>query len=134
VLLLGTAACSDEAPEAVSQEQYDELAQRLCDQHADTIARAFSETIPDSDSEEANYYTGELIPIAKAMIQRLVDLGFPPDRDADYRAGLVEANDALNTLAADPYRYIDQRHEGIDPDTDLLRRVERGFHEADIPC
>ena len=52
---------------------------------------------------------------------RLAELGFPPEHDADYRAGLNAGVGALDDLAADPYRFIDMRHRSVlEPDEDYL--------------
>ncbi len=134
---LPAAGCSDDdgGGGPVTQEEYDAEAERLCNQHGDVFARAQVEDTPDSDAEDVTYYTTELIPRARSVISRLAELGFPPDRDADYRAALTDANDALNDLEAEPYRYVDDRHDGtIDPEQDYITRLRRGFEAADVPC
>ncbi len=136
VAALAVAGCSDDDGGAtVTQEEYDAEAERLCNQHGDVFARAQVEDTPDSDAEDVTYYTTELIPRARSVINRLAELGFPPDRDAEYRAALTDAVDALNDLEAEPYRYVDDRHDGtIDPEEDYITRLRRGFEGADVPC
>jgi hypothetical protein len=136
-LAAGVAGCGDDGggAEVVTQEQYEAEAERLCTQHGSVFERAYNDTAIDSDAEEVDFFLADFIPRAKAFINRLAELGFPPDRDADYREALTDALDALNELEAEPYRYVDDRHDGtIDPDEDFLTRVRRGFEAADIPC
>ena len=136
-LLLPLAACSDEAeaPEATTQEEYDAEAERLCNQHGEIIERAFVEVVEDSDAEEAAFYTTDLIPRTRALIRRLAELGFPPDKDAEYRAALTEAMAVLGEIEADPFTYIDERHRGeTPPEEDLLNRLRASLDAADVPC
>jgi hypothetical protein len=137
VLLPFVAACSDseEAPEATTQEEYDAEAERLCNQHGDIIERAFVEQVEDSDAEEAAFYTTDLIPRTRALIRRLADTGFPPERDAEYREALTEAMAVLAEIEADPFAYIDQRHRReTPPEEDLLNRLRASLDAADVPC
>ena len=136
-LLPLAAACSDDPEPAptVTQEEYDAEAQRLCDQHGDVIERAFVEESPDSDAEEAAFYRTDLIPRGRALVRRLADLGFPPDKDAEYRAALSEALAVLAEIEADPFAYIDERHRAeTPPEEDLLNRLRAAFDTADVPC
>ena len=136
-LLPIVAACSDdpEPVEAVTQEEYDAEAARLCEQHGEVITRAFVEESPDSDAEEAAFYTSDLVPRGRALIRRLADLGLPPDKDAEYRAALNEALDVLATIEADPFDYIDERHRAqTPPEEDLLNRLRAALDAADVPC
>ena len=137
VLLPFVAACSEgeEAPEAVTQEEYDAEAERLCNQHGDIIERAYVEEVEDSDAEEAAFYTTDLIPRTRALIRRLAETGFPPERDAEYREALTEAMAVLGEIEADPFTYIDERHRGeTPPEEDLLNRLRRALDTADVPC
>ena len=131
------AACSDdpEPPATVTQEDYDAEAARLCEQHGDIIERAFVEESPDSDAEEAAFYRTDLIPRTRALIRRLADLGFPTDKDAEYRAALGEALAVLGEIEADPFAYIDERHRAqTPPEEDLLNRLRAALDNADVPC
>jgi hypothetical protein len=135
VLLLASACSDEEEPEVVTQEVYDEEAERLCGQHREILERAYTETVPDSDAEEAAFYTSDLIPRARALIRRLGEIGFPPERDAEYREALNRALTALADLEAHPYRYIDQRHRGvIAPEDDFINRLREAFADAEVPC
>jgi hypothetical protein len=109
-LLPMVAACSDdpEPVEAVTQEEYD---------------------------AEAAFYTSDLVPRGRALIRRLADLGFPADKDAEYRAALGEALAVLATIEADPFDYIDERHRAeTPPEEDLLNRLRAALDAADVPC
>lgn len=135
-MLGSVAACGDdEEAVAVTQEDYEAEVERLCGQHGEVLASAYSEVRPDSDAEEAAFYTSDLIPRARAIIRRLADLGFPADKDAEYRQGLNEALVVLDELAAQPYRYIDQRHrQELSPEEDLMNRLRVAFESADVVC
>jgi hypothetical protein len=136
LVLSSLAACSeDKAAAAVSQDQYDEAATRLCEQHGPVLAEAYDEVRPDSDAEEAAYYLSDYVPRARAVISELAGDGFPPDKAEAYTTALNDALAALDELATQPYRYIDQRHaRTVAPDDDLLVRVRHDFESADIPC
>ena len=137
VLALGSvAACGDDEGEvAVTQEEYDAEVERLCGQHGEVLSAAYSEVRPDSDAEEAAFYTSDLIPRARALIRRLADLGFPPDKDAQYRQGFNDALAVLSELGAEPYRYIDERHrQELTPEEDLMNRLRAAFASADVVC
>ena len=133
--LLG--ACSDDdsaGADPVTQEEYDAEAQRLCDQHGEVIARAYS-PVDDSDAAEAAFYTTELVPRTRALIRRLADLGLPPDRSAEYTTALNDALTVLGEIEADPFAYIDSRHdESSPPEEDLLNRLRAALDAADVPC
>ncbi len=132
---LALASCGDdEEPERVTPAQWEEEATRLCAQHGEVLARAYTEQVPDSDAGEAAFYTADFVPRARAVVRRLVELGFPPEDEEVYRAALGRVIDALAELEAAPHQYIDDRHRGIDPDDDLLVYVEEGFAAADVPC
>ena len=136
-LLPLAAACSagEEAPEPTTQEEYDAEAERLCNQHGDIIERAFVERVDDSDAEEAAFYTTDLIPRTRALIRRLAETGFPPERDAEYREALTEAMAVLAEIEADPFTYIDERHRAeTPPEEDLLNRLRAALDTADVPC
>jgi hypothetical protein len=132
------AGCNDDdagAGEAVTQEQYDTEAVRLCAQHGDVLARAYAETRPDSDAEEAAFYESDLIPRGRSLIHRLAEMGFPPENDAAYREAFNEALAVLDQIDAEPYRYIDQRHRReLAPEEDLINRLKAAFVAADVPC
>ncbi len=130
-------SCSDddEPQAAVTQEEYDAEAARLCAQHGDTIARAYVEVQPDSDAEEAAFYTTDFIPRTRALIRRLADLGLPPEQAEAYTAALNEALAVLGEIEANPLRYIDERHLGeTPPEEDLLNRFRAALDDADVPC
>lgn len=136
-LVLGSvAACGDdEEAVGVTQEEYDAEVERLCGQHGEVLAAAYAEVRPDSDAEEAAFYTSDLIPRSRALIRRLADLGFPAGKDAEYRQGLNEALAVIEELAAQPYRYIDQRHRReLTPEEDLMNRLRAAFESADVVC
>ena len=73
--------------------------------------------------EEAAFYRADFIPRARALVNRLAETGFPPDKDDDYRAAFNRALAALQDLEDDTAQYIDDRHRGIDPEEDLLTQV-----------
>ena len=135
--LLG--ACGDDggggaAPPTVSQEDYDAEAERLCGQHGEIIARAYS-PVDDSDAEEAAFYTSDLIPRTRALVRRLADLGLPAERRDEYTAALNEVLAVMAELEADPIGYIDSRHEESRPlEEDLLTRLRAALDAADVPC
>jgi hypothetical protein len=132
------AACGDDGEDATgtaSQEAWDAEAARLCEQHGSVIARAYNETVPDSDAEEAAFYTTDFVPRTRALIRGLADLGLPAEREEQYRTALNDALDALGQIEADPFGYIDERHaQETPPEEDLLNRIRAGLTAADIPC
>jgi hypothetical protein len=135
--VLALAACvddDDDGAEVVTAEQWAEEAELLCSQTGPFLAQAYTETVPDSDAEEAAFYTTELIPRTRGLVNQLALLGFPPENEAEYRAGLNDVIAALAELEAEPYEYIDQRHQGIDPENDVVSRIQRGLAAADVPC
>jgi hypothetical protein len=134
-LALGAAACGDDdEAQPVSQETWDEQAAELCESTGVYLQRAYTEEVPDSDAQEVAFYRTELVPRVRGLVNHLALLGFPPDQDAAYRAGLNQVLDALNRLELEPYEYIDERHEGIDPEDDLITLVQQGLAAADVPC
>lgn len=134
---LGLTACGDdgEEPEVISQDQWDAEAQRLCDQHGDVLAEAYSESQPDSDAEEAAFYEADVVPRGRAIVRGLDALGYPPDRDDEYRTSLNEVLTVLQQLDDDPFGYIDDRHDrSLPPEQDLMNRLRAGLEGADVPC
>jgi hypothetical protein len=139
LLPLCAAACGDdggeEAAPAPTQEEYDAEAARLCEQHGAIIARAYIEATPDSDAEEAAFYTTDFVPRTRALIRALASFGLPEEQDEAYRAALNDALAALDQIAADPIGYIDDRHDqSVPPEEDLLNRIRAGLTAADVPC
>jgi len=137
VAVAGLAACGGDGEEAVtvSQAEYDEEAQRLCNQHGEFFSEAYQESRDDSDAEEAAFYRSDLIPRGRALINRLADFGFPADKSETYTASFNEALAALSDIEAEPYRYIDQRHNReLTPEEDLVNRFRAGLAGADVPC
>jgi len=139
VVLLGIgvlAGCGDdEEAVVITQAAYDEEAERLCTQHGESLARAYSDVRADSDAEEASLYTTEFIPRGRALINRLHEFGLPPDKAEEYTAGFNEALAALGAIEAEPYRYIDMRHaRELTPEEDYVNRFRAGLAAADVPC
>lgn len=135
----GLAGCGDDEGgddvPSVSQEDYDAEAARLCQQHGAIITRGFVEVQPDSDAEEAAFYTTEFIPRTRAFVNTLADFGVPDDRREGYLDGLNRVLAALDELQADPFGYIDERHrQETPPEDDILNRIRAGLDDADIPC
>lgn len=135
--VLGLSGCGDdeEEPVAVTQEEWDAEAARLCDQHGPVLAAAYTETQPDSDADEAAFYETDVVPRGRALARGLDRFGYPPDKADQYRASLNEAIVVLQQLDDDPYGYIDQRHNReLTPEEDLMNRLRAAFAGADVPC
>lgn len=131
------AGCSDDdgTPTAITQEQYDDEATRLCGLHGPVIAAGYVEHVEDSDAEEAAFYRTDFIPRGRALIHGLADWGFPADKDAEYRESLNEGLAVLQELEDDPFGYIDHRHrQDQPPEEDLLNRFRVALDGADVPC
>lgn len=135
-LALGLGACGDdEETVTVTQEDYDEEVARLCEQHGRFFARAYTDRREDSDAEEVAFYRSDFFPRVRAMVRSVDEMGFPPDKDADYRAALNEALGAMSEIEAEPYRYLDERQRReFTPEEDPINRFRAALARADVPC
>lgn len=136
VLALGLGACGDdEETVAVSQEDYDQEVARLCEQHGEVFARAYADVRDDSDAEEVAFYRSDFFPRVRALVRALDEMGFPTDKDAEYRQALNEALAAMGEIEAQPYRYLDERQRReFAPEDDPINKFQAALREADIPC
>lgn len=137
--VLGLSGCGDdeEEPVAVTQEEWDAEAARLCDQHGPTLADAYVEEPGevDADADEAAFIRTDVVPRGRALVRGLDAFGYPADKAEQYRASLNEALAALQALADDPFGYLDDRHaRRLSPEEDLLNRLRAAFAGADVPC
>jgi hypothetical protein len=133
---VGLAACSDDDPEVVTQEAYDQEAIRLCERRGEALLTIEElEARPLSDAARAAFLAGELVPAGRAIVRSLDDFGYPADNAAQYANAAVVAIEALDSLQADAIGLLDRRRAGLivasdDPFTELAQAIEA----MDIPC
>ena len=132
---LSLGGCDEEA-DTVSQDAYDEEAQRLCERHGEALITVEElEARPVSDAAKASFLSGELVPAARAIVRSLDGFGYPPAKEAEYGRAAVRAFDATTEMSDDAIGLLDRRRQGLivesdDPFADLAAALTA----MDIPC
>jgi hypothetical protein len=147
IALVGAAGCSDDEPEAVSQEAWDDEAARLCERHGEYIADAkaeFGAAITRSDAEVVSFYRAEFVPRVRALVRELDAFGYPADQQGAYLEGLNAAMAAAQEIEDDTFELLDRirrdvrtpnpANPALPEDEDPFLALEDGLEAADIPC
>ena len=132
---LGLGGC-DEEPETVSQDAYDEEAQRLCERHGDVLISVEElEARPVSDAAKASFLSGELVPAVRAIVRSLDGFGYPPAKAAEYGNAAVEAFAATTEMNDDAIGLLDRRRQGLIVESDdPFAELSAALAAMDIPC
>jgi hypothetical protein len=134
---LGLTACGDDEPDPVSQQAYDDEAERLCERHGGEVlveADALAEN-PSSEAADASFLVADYVPRARAIVRSLDGFGFPVENAAEYTVAVDDALDALHDIEEDPIGLIARHREGLllDEENPFLD-VDAAFIALDIPC
>ena len=134
---LGLAACGEDEPDPVSQEAYDDEAQRLCERHGGEVLLEFDALVenPSSDAADASFLVADYVPRARAIVRSLDGFGYPVENAAEYNAAVGQALEALDDIEEDAIGLIDRYKEGLllDEENPFLD-VDEAFVALDIPC
>jgi hypothetical protein len=106
---VGLIACGDDGGEPLSQAEFEEEGNAICEEGNDALdeeADDFFADIPSgedpSDSELEAFGEDILVPNVQAQIDDIRDLEAPDDIQGDVDSVLDEAQDVLDEIADDP--------------------------------
>jgi hypothetical protein len=134
---LALGACGDDEADPVSQAAYDETAAELCERQGGEQFQSLAafRTTARSDAEQVALFRSEFVPRVRAIVRGINAAGYPPDREADYRAALGSAMSAAQEIEDDTYELIDRQRRGALPDDENpFLRIDAAFADADVPC
>src|SRR5687768_4950605 len=102
LVTLGAACGGDDGGggERLSQEEFEEQGNQICESHNDEIEAAFTEQFGEAEEEPSadeveSFIDDEVVPIIEDQISDMRDLNPPEDVEEDFEALLDDADAAL---------------------------------------
>ena len=115
LLTAGTAACGDDE-DSLTEEEFVDQANEICDEGSERTDKIFEDLSADSSDDEIEDAIQELADDIEGQIDEIRDLSEPDDISDDVNAALDQAEEDLETM----------RDQGVD----LLEAEEDPFAET----